>query len=641
MSAPGLKPTVKLESGPTGSRLVDSVSGRSLALSDTEAMLLEFWDGTADVAALVKAAGAASLALDAPQVAVFMTRLTKAGFLAAPLSGEVPKAQGLDTPSATVPKVRLDLQVSKVPEAQGIFLVRDPVGGRTFSLFDFELSVARMLDGKRTAQDVIDGANKIGIAVKLESLRDFVTSLRAYHFVDESGTAAPAAEVGTWPKRKSWDPKVRELFQAALKASREGRKADALSVLDELLRLDADNAEAKELKARQSAAGATPDVGLGFMELHGDLVAAPARTNTDEKLTTLAAFVDPMALSEVSSARPIDLDLNDPALTPKPSAPLPEDVALVGPRVANRRIYRMAGLVGGAILVGVLVTPVSWKQGTVGDLVPRDLGAAVAPWDGTVKELLVKDGAQVKPGDAVLQLDRGPLEAQRAALEQELEPVAAHVKQMLSEPCDPKVRAASTSKLKVAAQLFAPWKAREEKANAAPEADRAKALKALEPGLTTAKAGWARAEAAFEEMTQDQALVDAQTEQKRLEDAIAAIDQQLEASRVKAPSAGYFLSTPGLVGKSVKKGEPLGHLVARTATIVVKGPFPANPPLPEAKLVMDFLNPPVAEEHWVDGPSGKRLEGSVEVRDASQFAKPQPVELNYGERLYVQDLIGR
>ncbi len=640
MSAPGLKPTVKLESGPNGSRLVDSVTGRALALSDTEAMLLEFWDGTADVGALVKAATEASLSLDASQVAVFMTRLTKAGFLAAPISGDVAKnAEAPLTAQVTVPKVRLDLQVSKVPDAQGIFLVRDPNGGRTFSLFDFELSVARMLDGKRSAQEVIDGANRIGITVKLESLRGFIGQLRAYHFLDDSGAARPA-EPSTWPKRKSWEPRVRELFQAALKASREGRRPDAVSALDALLVLDPENAEARELKVRQSAAGTAVDVGLGFMELHGELSDGPPRANPDENLTTLAAFVDPMALGEVSPARPIDLDLNDPALQPKPSAPLPEDVALVGPRSANRKIYRLAGVVGCAVLVGVLVTPVKWRQASVGELLPRALGTAVAPWDGTVKELLVKDGAQVKAGDPVVQLDRGPFEARRAALEKELEPVAAHVKQMLNEPCDPKVRAASTAKLKVAQRAFAPWKAREEKALALPEPARAVALKALGPGLVTAKAEYARAEAAFEEMTQDKALAGAQAEQKRLEDAIAAVAQELEASTVKTPTAGYFLSSPDLLGRAVKKGEPLGRLVSRTATIVVRGPFPSNTPIPEAKLMMEYLNPPVGEEHWVDGPTGKRLEGSVEVRDPSLFTKPQPVELNYGERLFVQELVG-
>ena len=65
-------------------------------------------------------------------------------------------------PSDSVPIFRTDLKIDKGANA-GLFEVTDPVSGRHFTLYEFELSIARMLDGRRHASDVIENGVRLGI----------------------------------------------------------------------------------------------------------------------------------------------------------------------------------------------------------------------------------------------------------------------------------------------------------------------------------------------------------------------------------------------------------------------------------------------------------------------------------------------
>src|SRR5688572_15637690 len=97
-----------------------------------------------------------------------------------------------------LPRFRSDLKVAPKADSKGLFEVTDPVANKHFTLYDFELSMARMMDGKRTAQGVIESSTKLAIPVTLESLEKFVRQLRAYGFVEDGEVSASAAAAKTW-----------------------------------------------------------------------------------------------------------------------------------------------------------------------------------------------------------------------------------------------------------------------------------------------------------------------------------------------------------------------------------------------------------------------------------------------------------
>jgi hypothetical protein len=79
MPPQGLASTVQIEKGEWGTNLVDSWNRRTLTLTDTEARLLEMWDGSTDAAQVAKQAQAAGIPIDGGQVTVFLLRLASGG----------------------------------------------------------------------------------------------------------------------------------------------------------------------------------------------------------------------------------------------------------------------------------------------------------------------------------------------------------------------------------------------------------------------------------------------------------------------------------------------------------------------------------------------------------------------------------
>jgi hypothetical protein len=168
-------------------------------------------------------------------------------------------------PADAVPAFRADLTVEK-GAAAGLFEVTDPASGRHFTLYEFELSIARMLDGRRHASDVIENGVRLGIPVDLDGLYKFIRQLWRYGFLAPPGTPAPAdapAE-GARPERERWDEATRTLFQTGLRLVRQGRPHDAASYFQAVLDADPDNAEAAARLAeieRGETVAATP-IGL-------------------------------------------------------------------------------------------------------------------------------------------------------------------------------------------------------------------------------------------------------------------------------------------------------------------------------------------------------------------------------------------
>jgi len=131
-------------------------------------------------------------------------------------------------------------------EAPGQFEVTDPRGGGTLVLYDVELSVARMLDGRRRVAELLENAERLGIPVDLGGLTRFVRSLERQRFLGPRGSAAGSASRSR-PPRKVWDARTRERFQGGMKLVRTGRPEEAVPVFRQLLAADPSNLEAQEM----------------------------------------------------------------------------------------------------------------------------------------------------------------------------------------------------------------------------------------------------------------------------------------------------------------------------------------------------------------------------------------------------------
>lgn len=94
-------------------------------------------------------------------------------------AGPAPELDG--SPEAVPPAFRADLKVVQRDQS-AIHDVTTPEG-KTFQLYDFELSLARMLDGKRRNAEIVGAAKLLTIPVTLESLASFVRQLRRYGFL--------------------------------------------------------------------------------------------------------------------------------------------------------------------------------------------------------------------------------------------------------------------------------------------------------------------------------------------------------------------------------------------------------------------------------------------------------------------------
>jgi hypothetical protein len=178
-------------------------------------------------------------------------RQTPAPVEAPPSSPRGPKAmQRTDI----VPEFRRDLQIQRV--AGGVQIV-DPVTGTGHSLNEYEVSLARMLNGKRPVFEVLDASERLGIPINVESLQKFIGKLEAQGLIQPPETLDAAIE-NAWPSRGQWESNVRTLFQSGIRFLRQGKPQEAISYFEALLAEDPDNIEARELLEMSKSALQAP-----------------------------------------------------------------------------------------------------------------------------------------------------------------------------------------------------------------------------------------------------------------------------------------------------------------------------------------------------------------------------------------------
>lgn len=259
-----------------------------------------------------------------------------------------------------LPRFRADLKVAPTPDRKGLFEVTDPVAQKHFTLYDFELSMARMMDGKRTAQAVIESSTKLAIPVTLESLEKFVRQLRAYGFVEDGVPAAGGAAEKTWEPRTEWSPEVREMFRTALVKFRQNRFDEAREYLGAILAVDKTIPEAQEVLDA-----------ITEREKH------PPPAQPGERVAARVAQVKGLPKWTFAAA-------------------------------------------GGVVLLAVLLVPFPRTLNATVSLQGAAGVAVAAPRELVVKEAVAADGAWVETGAPLLKLDSSEREAALKKLDDEI-----------------------------------------------------------------------------------------------------------------------------------------------------------------------------------------------------------------------------
>jgi hypothetical protein len=262
-----LKPQVTLEWHGGLARLLDAATGRTMALSLTEARLLSSLGPEMSAADVVHQMEAQATKLDQATVLALFTRLAGAGFLDTVLdTDEAATTRPRAAPALTdvVPCIRNDLDFTPGRKV-GLVEVKDTSSNRSFTLYDFEANIARMLDGRRTIADVMAAAERLGIETSPGALRNFFCQLKAFGFLADKPVPIQPPR-----GRKPWQPEIREMYRHALRHARRNELAEAVEYLEALLEVDPDVQEAAELleqvRARQQGASSP---GLDFNALHG------------------------------------------------------------------------------------------------------------------------------------------------------------------------------------------------------------------------------------------------------------------------------------------------------------------------------------------------------------------------------------
>ncbi|MFT3842158.1 MAG: biotin/lipoyl-binding protein [Myxococcaceae bacterium] len=331
----GLKPSVIYTPDPVAPQLVDTGTRRNIRLTASEAKVLVKFDGSQTAKELALWAANEGLAIGPLQVQVVLERLEHAGFLLT--APHVPPQDLRDVafgptddplkPEHIVPSMRNDLKIVATAGARSTYQVSDPGAHRAFTLFDFEVSIARMLDGRRTAAQVVEAAATIGITLTVDSLRRFLLQLKAFKFLSAEPANIKRGAQSTWPMRAEWTEDLRQLFQNALRLLRTAKLKESREYLMAMLEIDPMNKEAQEFKARVDELMREPIVELTFGDLHRE-PASSTGALLDSNLR-VAVALSPEELGPIVPLAPVSVSA--PSLLPVGSRPTAPEMPVVQP----------------------------------------------------------------------------------------------------------------------------------------------------------------------------------------------------------------------------------------------------------------------------------------------------------------------
>lgn len=645
MSLPGLIDSVSVEVTLDGRRLADSATGAVLPLSEGELRLIELWDGQSsavDLAAM--AAVGEGVDVEAGQIEALFSRLARIGVLGRTppvVPGAVVPPLAVKLETDIVPTFRGDLRLVPAQGTRGIIHVVDPLSDRAFTLYDFEVSIARMLNGRRSAHDVLLAADRIGVPLTLASLRAFIVQLRTFRFLD----ARPARTPTTWDPRRAWSDEVRDLYQQALKLARRGDRHEAMSCLESVLDLDPNNEDAMALNARLADTSGQPAIGTTFDMLHAKAPPELMGPAVKPEYPLAQGGVDPFeALDPVADPAPREPEPvgNGPALWPVSEAPVSEAIEMTGESLSlsqmrrKRAFWPMVGLAGALTLgLAALFYPVAsiTKSACTVDLL--ELATLRTPSDGVVT-FEAKSGQMVSVGQVVARMSRSGGNASVAALEKKLADAEAREKKAkLVQAPTAKVAKAQRGLAQNKAQLDALVAQRAKVAGQKGPAA-ARRLAAFDRIIKAKEAAVAKERATLEDLTHPPALA-------ALETTIAETKRELEKARaggeaatdIVATQAGRLVVDPTPVGTlggtaaldTVAKGIVVGRVVSTSLSVTTKRGAPPSSGHATVKVGEERI------EARVDG-SRLYIDG-----ESSLVGKPCTVSMQEGRRPWVLTLL--
>jgi hypothetical protein len=226
-----------------------------------------------------------------------------------------------------VPRFRTDLRVER-GASPALYDVTDPASGRRFTLYEFELAIARMLDGRRKVAEVVASGARLGIPMDAEGLYKFVRQMWHYGFLAPPGAGDALAghgvgEGGTWDAREPWDEATRTLFQTGQRLLRLGRNADAASYFEAVLDAQPGNPEAAEMLALIARGGSLAAGPIGADRPDGAPAApsSPPRSRAPLAVAVLVAVIVGGGAAAYLVSRSTPLPAAPPSPPPVSTAP--------------------------------------------------------------------------------------------------------------------------------------------------------------------------------------------------------------------------------------------------------------------------------------------------------------------------------
>ncbi|MBS2028481.1 MAG: HlyD family efflux transporter periplasmic adaptor subunit [Deltaproteobacteria bacterium] len=439
------------------------------------------------------------------------------------------------SPQDVVPALRADLELGDpVPgRGEGDIRLSHPQTGKALVLKGVEVSVARMLDGRRTADDVINAAAKIGIPMKLQGLNGFIHKLEREGLLVEAPAPRPDG-ISTWEPRAEWSVEVRTLFQAALRAARAEDFASARSRLEQLLAISPDTAEAKGL-LQWVMQRLFPDVHAdGPQQKFSDFFAEVERS----------WFAEGERRSEANanaSVEPTDVDLSDVDGFTVHTSGGPGKGLLVG--------------VGAMVLLGVMLFPLPHTATTTFQLAPRSVTPVTIAHPGTLATLSVGVGQWVAKGAVLASWDTAAAKQTAATLEAKLtaaskggKPSAAQLKQL------PKAKA-KLAKAKLMAKVAT---SKADKLKAKLKGKSNAALVKLQKSQAAAEAAVASAQKEVDSLSGQGASAPADV--ASMTAALALAKTQSTEPPLTAPADGTVLDLTAKAGQALAAGATFAKL---------------------------------------------------------------------------------
>lgn len=495
----------------------------------------------------------------------------------------MPEQLGL---SDVVPVLRADLKIDDPQPGRGEseIHVEDPTTGKFLVMKGFELSLARMLNGRRTAEEVLTAAGQIGLPLSIESLNGFLRKLNKEGFLHKVAGMAPI-DITTWEARSEWNEEIRRLFQEALREARADRFVAAKSRLDALLARSPAIKEAQQLlhwvmqRLRPESGPSTP------------------------AFSDVFAMVEKSWFAEGEQASAA----NERAAADRPSFSDPTEKADPNWRPPGKS--KLPLVLGGLAVLGVagaLMVPMPRTATAPFTLQPRSVTNVAAPRAGTLATIAVKAGQWVDKGTTLATWDTAATQKKIAALEAK----AAEVqKKNKATAAGAKKLADAQGKLDKATAAQAKAQAELDKAKAAGKGKRTAAVAKADKKLGAAQKVALAAQKVVAGLTPAASPAIA-NELKMIEDELKKAKGELADVNVIAGADGFVQALAAKPGQAVEAGAVLARLEdSRVMKVVIALPRGETPAV-GSKVSLQVGT--VAAKAVIEKVEGGNAEGTVD-----------------------------